>query len=198
MLKKLLFWSIFVTIFLFIPTKTLAQSNTFECRWDSPRIKCIISDPVFGSSVDCKEGYVPDVTYCDKFKTGLACDGASPGNCVGQFEPGSGITPEQNPTCNIGGQTGIDTAIGCIPINDPEAFVGFFIKWGIGIGGGIAFLLIIYAGFQIMTASGNPDALKSGQELMTSAIAGLILIILSVFILQVIGVGILDIPGFAN
>src|SRR5258708_17307794 len=44
----------------------------------------------------------------------------------------------------------VNTAIGCIPINDQNALVGFLLRWGIGIGGGIAFLLILVAGFQIM------------------------------------------------
>jgi hypothetical protein len=97
-------------------------------------------------------------------------------------------------TCN--GDTGINTAIGCIPVNDTNAFIGFILRWAIGIGGGIAFLLILYAGFMITSSSGNPDRLKAGQELMTSAIAGLIMIIFSVFILRVIGFDILKLPGF--
>lgn len=90
----------------------------------------------------------------------------------------------------------IDTAIGCIPINDTNALIGFILSWAIGIGGGIAFLLIVFAAFQIMTSSGNPDRLKAGQELMTSAIAGLLLLIFSVFVLRIIGVDILKLPGF--
>ena len=102
-------------------------------------------------------------------------------------------------TCQLsGGAKGINTAIGCIPFQDPNAFIGFFLKWAIGIGGGIAFLLILYAGFTIMTSSGNPDRLKSGQQLLTSAVAGLIMLIFSIFILRIIGVDILKIPGFGG
>ncbi len=97
-------------------------------------------------------------------------------------------------TCPDGNS--INTAIGCIPINDTDELIGFILRWAIGIGGGIAFLLIILAGFQIMTSAGNPDRLKAGQELMTSAIAGLMLLIFSVFILKIIGVDILKLPGF--
>lgn len=98
-----------------------------------------------------------------------------------------------DPTCDANGQTGIDTAIGCIPFGNTDAFIGFILRWAIGIGGGIAFLLIIYAAFMIMSSRGNPDRLKAGQELLTSAIAGLIMLIFSVFILRVIGVNILGI-----
>ena len=40
--------------------------------------------------------------------------------------------------------------------------------------------------------------LKSGQQLLTSAVAGLIMLIFSIFILRIIGVDILKIPGFGS
>jgi len=92
-------------------------------------------------------------------------------------------------------QNGAWTAIGCIP-TDPSVFIGKLLLIGIGIAGGIAFLLILFGGFQIMTSAGNPEQLNAGRELISSAIAGLLLIIFSVFILKVIGVNILGIPGF--
>lgn len=65
-----------------------------------------------------------------------------------------------------------------------------------GVGGGIAFLLIIYAGFLIMTATGDPKRIQAGQELLTSAISGLILLVLSVFVLKFIGIDILGLCKF--
>lgn len=98
-----------------------------------------------------------------------------------------------------GCSNGINTAIGCINVlseSGPETFLGQLLKWAVGIGGGIAFLLIIYASFMIMTSSGNPERLKAGQELLTSAISGLILLVLSVFILKFIGIDILGLDQF--
>lgn len=93
----------------------------------------------------------------------------------------------------------LNTAIGCIPIlTTKEAFLSFVLKWAIGIGGGIAFLLIIYSSFMIMTSQGNPERLQAGKELLTSAISGLILLIFSVFILRIIGIDILQLPGFGS
>jgi hypothetical protein len=110
----------------------------------------------------------------------------------------AGWTYAQDPHGNCG-DTGIDTAIGCIPaLGGQEEFIGFILGWAIGIGGGIAFLLIVYAGFMIMTSSGNPERLKAGQELLTGAISGLILLVFSVFILNFIGIKILKIPGLTN
>ena len=100
----------------------------------------------------------------------------------------------KNIKCN--GGEGIDTALGCIPIGDTNQFLSWFLGWAIGVGGGIAFLLILVAGFQIMTASGTPDRLQAGRELLTSAISGLILLILSIFVLRIIGVDLLGLDKF--
>ncbi|MBI2591025.1 MAG: hypothetical protein HYW33_04145 [Candidatus Blackburnbacteria bacterium] len=92
--------------------------------------------------------------------------------------------------------SGLSTALGCIPVGDTNSFVGWFLKWALGISGGVAFLLIIFAGFQIMSSTGNPDKIQGGKELLNAAISGLILIIFSVFLLKLIGVDILGLPGF--
>ncbi len=97
--------------------------------------------------------------------------------------------------CN--GNNGIQTAIGCINVlGSQEQFLGDILKWGVGVGGGIAFLLILYAGFMVMSSAGNPERLKAGQELLTSAISGLILLIFSIFILKFIGIDILGLGAF--
>ena len=67
-----------------------------------------------------------------------------------------------------------------------------------GLAGGIAFLLILFGGFQILTSAGNPEKLNEGRELVSSAVAGLLLIIFSVFLLRLIGYDILRIPGFGR
>lgn len=97
------------------------------------------------------------------------------------------------------GENGINTAIGCLNVlGSQEEFLGQLLGWAIGVGSGIAFLLIVYAGFMIMSSSGNPERLKAGQELLTSALSGLVLLVLSIFILNLIGVKILQIPGFGG
>lgn len=98
-----------------------------------------------------------------------------------------------NPTDAISDR--IYTAIGCIPANGISPFLIFIVPWSIGVGGGLAFLLIIYAGFLISTAAGNPGQVRAGQELLAAAIAGLLMVILSVFLVRFIGQDILQIPG---
>jgi hypothetical protein len=107
--------------------------------------------------------------------------------------------PPPGVATNIRGDCGgnaIDTAIGCIPVDDKNSFVGWMLGWAIGISGGIAFVFIIFAAIQMMTAQGDPQKLSGGRELLTAAISGLILIIFSVFLLRVIGVDILKLPTF--
>lgn len=103
-------------------------------------------------------------------------------------------------TVQIGncGATAIDTAIGCIPINDKNALIGFFLGWAIGIAGGVAFLLIVVAGFMIITSSGDPKRLQAGKELMTAAISGVILLVFSIFVLRLVGISILGIRGLGT
>ncbi len=87
------------------------------------------------------------------------------------------------------------TAIGCI---DPSAkgLISKFLPFGIGVAGGIAILLILFGALQMMMSSGNPEKLNAGKELVGAAITGLLFIIFSVFILRLVGVDILKIPGF--
>ena len=88
------------------------------------------------------------------------------------------------------------TAIGCLP-TDSGVFITTLLSIGSGIAGGIAFLLIIIGGFQIITSAGNPERLNEGKEVVVSAIVGLLFVVFSVFLLRLIGFDILRIPGFS-
>lgn len=92
------------------------------------------------------------------------------------------------------GEQSIDTALGCIPI-DRDAFTTWFLNRLFGIIGGIAFLLMIGGGIQMSTSGGDPAKMKAGQEMLSSAIAGLVFALFSLFILRLIMVDILHIPG---
>lgn len=91
----------------------------------------------------------------------------------------------------------IDTAIGSVQ-TDPVKLVQQLFGILLSLAGGIALLLIIYSGYQIMTSEGNPEKLQAARETLTSAIIGLVFLIFSLVILQIIGVDILKIPGFSK
>ena len=117
---------------------------------------------------------------------------------------GAGLCPsghsccvsEEGPGCKTSkGISGIDTAIGCIPVENVNDTAAFFLRWGMGIAGGLALILIIYASFLITTSAGNPKGVQAGKELLVSALTGLLFLIFGVFALRIIGVDILGIPG---
>lgn len=97
--------------------------------------------------------------------------------------------------CLKGG--GVWSSVGCIYATTQDFIQKTLFGWGIGLAGGLALLCIIYAAFMMQSSQGNPEKLKKAQELITSCIMGLMLIIFSVFILKLIGVDILKIPGFS-
>jgi len=64
------------------------------------------------------------------------------------------------------------------------------------LSGGLAFLYLMYGGFIILTSQADAEKLNYGRRLVTGAIAGLIITLGSVLLVNLIGSGILHIPGF--
>ena len=102
---------------------------------------------------------------------------------------------EQQKCVQCAKSQGVLTALGCIQTS-PSGLFGKVLPIFIGLAGGLAFLLILFGGFQIIMSAGNPEQLNEGRELVSSAVAGLLLVIFSVFLLKLIGYDILRIPGF--
>lgn len=91
--------------------------------------------------------------------------------------------------------TSINTALGCVPV-DIKTFISTWLLPNIfGIAGGIAFLLMVYGFILIATSSGDEKKVAGAKETITSAITGLLVCIFAVFILRLIAVNILQIPG---
>ncbi len=66
------------------------------------------------------------------------------------------------------------------------------------LSGGIAFLYLMYGGFIILTSQADAEQLNYGKRLITGSIVGIIITIGSVFLVNLIGSGILKIPGFTG
>lgn len=185
-MKKLFILSLLLSLLLLtFPQKTFAQ-GTFQCNWVALKLRC---GTVGFHRIKCDSGFQPDPTECQA----AAAAGVDRAECLKERVCKPQSTPQK---CFINKVEGIPTAIGCIPTGNLNEFANWFLRWAIGIGGGIAFLLIIWSGFQIMTSSGNPERLKAGKEQLTAAVTGLLFLIFSVFLLRLIGVEILRIPGF--
>lgn len=129
-------------------------------------------------------------------------------------KPGAVITPGTGPAltdacktdpekCTLAGGDpcdggkGIKTAIGCIH-TDPAGFVKDFLTFITAISGGLAFLMMLLGAFQMITSAGNPETLQAGKDRFSSAIIGLLMVILAVLFLKIIGVDILNLPGFTG
>ncbi|NMC36590.1 hypothetical protein GYA49_06110 [Candidatus Beckwithbacteria bacterium] len=106
------------------------------------------------------------------------------------------IKPDTCDTDSDGNDDGMETAIGCIPY-ELKPFIAWVFKFAIGLAGGIAFLLIGLGSFLMITSAGDPEKLKQAKEIIVSAIAGLFFIIFATYLLGIIGVDVLQIPGFS-
>jgi len=165
----------------------------------------------------CVPYFVPPGAECAGFFTGLPGDCyfgrcpqgmnweginpifnvcSDPGDVCCTIPPTPIPKPPLDPQSRCSSLGNIYTAVGCISVTGPTDFAGFIIRWSVGVAGGIAFVLIVIAAFLIITSRGDPEKLKAGKELLTSAVGGLLLIIFSIFLLEVIGVRILRLPGF--
>ena len=104
--------------------------------------------------------------------------------------------PVEHQKCLDCNSHGIWTAIGCVDFS-PEKFIGEKV-FGLGVGaaGIFSLLCIIYSAFLLQTSRGDPERIKKAREYITNCIMGLIMVIFSILILKVIGVNILNIPGF--
>lgn len=170
--------------------------------------------------IECQGGYYYHAAHKTCCKIGdTTCTGGTkpviehcPGNCgpdgkcvgpplvagpVGPGGPCPGLAGVELNKCKhcVDKEGGVWTALGCIPVN-PAGFVSWLLQKVIGLAGGIAFLLILYGGFQILTSTGDPEKLASGKDIIVGALAGLLMIIFSVLLLRIIGYDILQIPGF--
>lgn len=91
----------------------------------------------------------------------------------------------------------VNTAFGVIKTDAPGLVQSLFTIL-LGFSGGVALLLVIAAGYQMMASQGNPEKVKEGRERLIAAIVGLLFIIFSTAILQIIGVDLLHLPGFSR
>lgn len=123
------------------------------------------------------------------------------GTCKYISLKGSGpapLPPPPSPPCLswTGGQcNAVASALGNLP-TDPNKFIVTIFAILLSVSGGIALLLIIKAGYQLMTSQGKPQQIQEGRDQLVAAIVGLVFLIFSFVILQLIGFDILHIPGF--
>lgn len=119
------------------------------------------------------------------------------GTIISQFELCGQIqdSSQKNDCITCSEKFGVWTAVGCIG-QDPVHIATTLVNLGLGLGGGIALLMILAAGLQFSISQGDVNKTKQAKELLTGAVTGLLFIIFSVMILQFIGYDLLRLPGF--
>jgi len=91
---------------------------------------------------------------------------------------------------------GVQTGLGCVPI-EINKFIAWLLSWLFGVAGGIAFVLMVFGFIMLGTSQGDEKKMAGAKETITSAITGLLVSIFAVFILKLIAVNILQIPGLS-
>jgi hypothetical protein len=71
-------------------------------------------------------------------------------------------------------------------ITDEKTFVQWIINISIPLGVTCAFVLLVYAGYMMVTSQGNPDKLQESREVITNAVIGFVVVILAVTLLYLI------------
>lgn len=91
----------------------------------------------------------------------------------------------------------IPTEIGIIRPS-PEKLISTIIIVMTYLSGGVSLFFTLSGAAKYLTSSGNPEALEEAKATITHALGGFLLVFLSVFLLRLIGVDVLHIPGFST
>jgi len=162
------------------------QVKNEACSTGSPSVPGDLGNPACICVEPTSSPLSAILPLCDRINPNSKVKGGSEKDaCIACLSGNNGTTP-----------AGAWTSIGCVSGNLSAFIQQTLLGWGIGLAGGISMLCIMYAAFMMQTSRGNAESIKKAQQLLTSCIMGLMLTILSVFILKLIGVSILRIPGF--
>lgn len=181
--------------FMSVGQPGLSSSYSYQCSYSSGLNIVYQIGPLKEGQWRVIVGENKDQTTTDKCQLsdkGPIATGEITVTILGQYNDYTS-PPVLPPVCDL--QKNVcHTAFGDISTN-PEAFVGKVFAILLSLSGGIALILIIISGYRLMTSQGNPEKVQAAREQLTSAIIGLLFIIFSLAILQIIGVDILRIPG---
>lgn len=91
----------------------------------------------------------------------------------------------------------VGTGIGDINTDGAGILYSVFVLI-LSMSGGILVIIIMYAGYLLMTSRGNPEQIQKARDLLTSAIVGFLFIIFSYVVLGVVTDDLLNLPGFTT
>lgn len=166
------------------------NASTLNCTCkDSVNFTCGVNGSTNDFTRACGYGEICDNNVLsDPTKVWPCANAGSVSLSPSNVPTGYALNPCPNGICS--------TAIGDINVATPTGFIEKIFGILLSISGVIALILIIVSGYQLSLSQGNPEKVKNARERLTAAIIGLLFIIFSVAILQIIGVDILQLPGF--
>lgn len=151
---------------------------------NQPGGKC---DPKFDNS-DCVSGTIcVDNPKAKNYKT---CIDPTHSNTAPPCAIGKTAPPKDS---KAGQCLEFNTAFGNIK-TDAAGFIGAVFGVLLSVSGAIALILIIRAGYKIMTSQGKPESIKEGRDQLIAAVVGLLFLIFAFVFLELVGVDILKIP----
>jgi len=165
----------------------------------SGKVECNCVDPGYTGKMPPQMAVVkvPSINYCSPVNMSYVVEKPLPGQGFNEFNTEFVYGTNQKLYCEDKGNDEnpyIRTALGCIPIS-MNGFISWIVPNLFGIIGGIAFLIMIY-GFIMMSASdGDPKKAQAAKETITAAITGLLLSIFAIFLVRLIMLYILKLPG---
>jgi hypothetical protein len=124
----------------------------------------------------------------------LSLTHAQPAASISPTCTGAECTTAGGEGCSGGG---VKTTLGCVSAQPKDLF-SLAVRLASGIGGAVALLLMISGAFKMLTSGGNSIMVREGRNQFISAAIGLVFTILAVALLQIIGVDILNLPGFSR
>jgi hypothetical protein len=77
-------------------------------------------------------------------------------------------------------------ASGIATISNLTCVFGRVVEYALGLAGIVLFILLIVGGFRFITSGGDPKAVEGARKTLTSAMAGLFIILISYLILVLI------------
>ena len=127
---------------------------------------CCVINPPDQLQKQCKDQ--PNTTpECESFQSGKKCTEVV--TCPQYVQASAGGAAAASAKTTV---VGLPNPLGTA---DVAVIIGRIISVFTGFVGGIALLVFIYGGFQWLTALGNPEKIKKGQEIMLWAILGLVI-----------------------
>lgn len=163
------------------PTPTFGPSPTFVVIPTVP----MGPSPTFTPACDLCGGCI-GLALPDDYAACVQCVYNTPGDPPNVPNP----RPNQDPRTDVEW-----TVLGCVQTK-PAGFAQSVIQTATYTIGGITFLIILYGGFLVLTSRGNHLQLERGSKLIRAGIISLLIVLFAVGILQLVGVKILNLPGF--